>query len=229
MFLYYRDSAAQVFDAFVAAEKGDYSGLAFLSFFYDRMMPKALNWGDNASKALSADYDPGRDYEAETMPPGSILGSPMSKRLGAMKYGGWPIKPIPEKYRKLQYSEVETLMVNGNIDFSTPAENAKDELLPHLTNGHLVILSEMGHSSDVVNAQPDAFRHLAETFFLNGIVDNSKFHYEPMNFIPSQSAPKMAKKFVRRVALIGGGVIVGVIIITLLIVSLIKRRKRRRE
>ena len=74
---------------------------------------------------------------------------------------------------------VETLMVNGNIDFSTPAENAKDELLPHLTNGNLVILSEMGHSSDVVNTQPDAFRHRARTFFLEGIVDDSKFHYEP--------------------------------------------------
>jgi len=149
------------------------------SYVCSRMIPKALNWGDNASKALSADYDPARDYEAEMMPPGSILGSPMSKILGGMKYGGWPINPTPEEYRKLQYSEVETLMVNGNIDFSTPAENAKDELLPHLTNGNLVILSEMGHSSDVVNTQPDAFRHLAGTFFLEGIVDDSKFHYEP--------------------------------------------------
>jgi len=229
MLLYNRDSAAQVFDAFIAAEKGDYSGLAFLSVFYDRMIPKAINWGDNVSKALSADYDPARDYEAEMMPPGSILGSPMSKILGAMKYGGWPIKPISEEYRKLQYSEVETLMVNGNIDFSTPAENAKDELLPHLKNGNLVILSEMGHTSDVVNKQPEAFLHLAETFFLEGIVDNSKFHYEPMNFIPSQSAPEMAKKYVMRMALIVGGVIVVIIVIIILIVWLIKRRKRKRE
>jgi pimeloyl-ACP methyl ester carboxylesterase len=229
MFLYHRDSAAQVFDAFIAAERGDYSGLAFLSFFYDSMIPKALNWGDNSSKALSADYDPARDYEAEMMPPGSILGSPVSKILACMKYGGWPIKPIPEEYRKLQYSDVETLMVNGNIDFSTPAENARDELLPHLTKGHLVILSELGHSGDVVNKQPDAFRHLAETFFLEGIVDNSKFHYEPMNFIPSQSAPEMAKKYVRRMALLGGGVIVVIIVIIILIVWSIKRRKRKRE
>lgn len=229
MFLYHRDTAAQVFDAFVAAEEGDYSGLALLSFFYDRMMPKALNWGDNASKALSADYDPARDYEAEMMPLGSILGSPMSKILGGLKYGGWPIKPISEEYRKLQDSDVETLMVNGNIDFSTPAENARDELLPHLTNGHLVILSEMGHSSDLVNIQPDAFSHLAETFFLEGIVDDSKFHYEPMNFTPSQSAPEMAKKYVRRFALMGGGAIVVIIFIIILIVWLIKRHKRRRK
>ena len=229
IFLYHRDTAAQVFDAFVAAEEGDYSGLALLSFFYDRMIPKALNWGDNASKALSADFDPVRDYEAEMIPPGSILGSPMSKILGFTKYGGWPIKPISEEYRRLQDSELETLMVNGNIDFSTPAENARDELLPHLTNGRLVILSEMGHSSDVVDTQPDAFRHLAETFFLEGVVDDSQFHYAPMNFIPSQSAPEMAKKYVRRFALMGGGAIVFIIVVVILIVWLIKRHKRRRE
>jgi len=229
MFLYHRDSAAQVFDAFVAAEGGDYSGLALLSFFYDRMMPKALIWGDNASKALSADYVPARDYETEMMPPGSILGSPMSKILGAMKFGGWPIKPIPEQYRRLQDSEVETLMVNGNIDFSTPAENAKDELLPHLTNGHLVILSEMGHSNDVVNIQPDAFRHLAETFFLEGIVDDSRFHYEPMNFTPSQSAPEMAKKYVRLGALIAAGAIIVIIAGIIFVVGFIKRQKRRKS
>jgi pimeloyl-ACP methyl ester carboxylesterase len=228
MFLYHRDTAAQLFDAFIAAENGDYSGLAFLSFFYDRMMPTALNWGDNASKALSADYDPTRDYENEMMPPGSILGSPMSKILGGLKYGGWPIKPIPEKYRKLQDSDVETLMVNGNIDFSTPVEYARDELLPHLKNGKLVILSEMGHSSDVRNIQPDAFRHLVESFYREGIVDDSKFQYEPMNFTPSQSAPRMAKKFVGRLALIGGGVLLLIIVVVIVIVWLKKRRRRKK-
>jgi len=229
MFLYHRDSAAQVFDAFVAAEKGDYSGLAFLSFFYDRMMPTALNWGDNASKALSADYDPNRDYETEMMPPGSIIGSPMSKILGGFKYGGWPIKPIHEEFRKLQDSEVETLMVNGNIDFSTPAEFARDELLPHLKNGNLVILSEIGHSSDVVNTQPDAFRHLAKTFYIEGIVDDSKFQYESMDFTPSQSPQEMAKKFVKRMALMGGGAVIVIIVIIILIVWLIRRHKKKRK
>jgi pimeloyl-ACP methyl ester carboxylesterase len=132
MFLYHTDSAAQVFDAYIAAANGDYSGLAFFSVMFDRMIPKALNWGDNAAKALSADYDPGRDYEADMMPPDSVLGSPMSRMLGAQKYGGWPIKPIPEEYRKPRSSDVETLMVNGNLDFATPAEYAKKELLPCL-------------------------------------------------------------------------------------------------
>jgi hypothetical protein len=163
------------------------------------------------------------------MPPGSILGSPMSKLFGFMKYGGWPIKPIPEEYRKLQDSDVETLMVNGNIDFSTPAEYARNELLPHLKNGNLVILSEMGHTNDVANVQPDAFQHLVEAFYLDGIVDDSKFHYEPMNFIPSQSAPEMAKKFVNRMALIGGGVILLIIVSIVVVVLFVRRRKKRKK
>jgi len=229
MLLYHRDSAAQVFDAFVAAEKGDYSGLALISFFYNQMLPNALNWGDNVSKAMSADYDPNRDYETEMIPKGSILGSPMSKILALMKYKGWPIKPIPEEYRKLQYSEVETLMVNGNIDFSTPAAYAKNELLPYLQKGKLVIVSEMGHCDDVMGLQPEAFRHLAKTFYEKGIVDDSQFRYQPMNFIPSQRFPDMAKKFVRRVVLIGGGIVVGLILLAIFIIWFIKRRKKQRK
>jgi hypothetical protein len=228
MLLYHRNSAVQVFDAYVAAEKGDYSGLALLSVMYDRMIPKALNWGDNASKAISADYDPTRDYEAEMVPSGSILGSPRSTTLGTMKYGGWPIKPIPEEYRKLQYSDVETLMVNGRVDFSTPAAYAKNELLPYLRNGKLVVLAEMGHCDDVMNIQPAAFHHLAETFYLERVVDDSQFQYEPMNFIPSPSAPEMAKKFVRHMALMAGGIIAFLIVITILLILFIKHRKKRK-
>lgn len=227
MFLYQTGTAAQVFDADVAAEKGDLSGLAFFSVMYDKMIPKALNWGDNAAKAFSADYDPTRNYETDMVPQGSIFGSPLSKLWGIAKYGGWPINPIPEEYRRLQYSDVETLMVNGSIDFATPAAYAKNELLPYLRNGKLIILAEMGHCDDVQGLQPDAFRHLVETFYLEGIVDDSKFHYQPMNFVPSQSLPGMAKKYVRGFALVGGGAVVALIFIIIILVGFIKRRKKR--
>ena len=110
-----------------------------------------------------------------------------------------------------------------------PLENAGDEPLPHLTNGRLVVLSEMGHSRDAVETQPGAFRHLAETLFLEGAVDDSRFRYEPMNFTPSQSAPELAKKSVRRFALMGGGAVVLLIIVVILMVWLIKKRKRKAD
>jgi len=96
------------------------------------MIPNSSNWGERASKAVSAHCNPKRDYDAEMDPAGSIIGSPVSKQdWGGFQKGGWPIKPIPEEYRKLRYSDVETLLVNGSIDFATPAESAK-KLLPYL-------------------------------------------------------------------------------------------------
>ena len=74
------------------------------------MIPSSSNWGERALKAVSADYDPKRDYEAEMDPAGSITGSPVSKLdWGSFEKGDWPIEPIPKEYRKLQYSVVETL------------------------------------------------------------------------------------------------------------------------
>jgi hypothetical protein len=71
----------------------------------------------------------------------------------------------------------------------------------------------MGNCDDVQNLQAEAFRHLAGTFFLDRIADDSKFHYEPMIFTPSESSPDIAKKYVRRVALMGGGSVVVVILL----------------
>ncbi len=76
-----------------------------------------------------------------------------------------------------------------------PFENAR-KLLPYLRNGKLVVLAEIGHVSDVENIQPEAYQHLVERFYLEGIVDDSKFAYQPMNFIPSETFQDIAKQFV---------------------------------
>jgi pimeloyl-ACP methyl ester carboxylesterase len=189
--LVHRDSAAMVFEAYVAAENGDYAGLAFMSLAYDQAIPSLANWGDRASKALSADFDPDRDYKAEMHPPGSILGSPFSEELDAAG-DSWPIRPIPQEYRALRRSDAETLLVNGSIDFSTPVENAR-ELLPYLPNGDLVVLAEMGHTRDLRFRQPLALLHLLETFYLTGEVDASRFDHDPMGFSPDMTFGQMAR------------------------------------
>jgi hypothetical protein len=61
------------------------------------------------------------------------------------------------------------------------------------------------------------------------VVDDSKFHYEPMNFNPDQSAPEMAKKFVKRFALMGAGAFILVLGMVVLIIWVIKRKGRRRS
>lgn len=190
--LFHTDTAAQVFDAYVAAEQGDYSGLAFLSVAIYDTVAATPTWGDHFAKGLTADYDPNRDYEAEIHPAGSIIGSPGTILWTGAEYIEQLPTLIPEEYRQLQYSDVETLLVNGSIDFSTPIENA-EELLPYLPNGKLVILSEMGHTHDVAGLQPEAFHHLVETFYLEGVVDDSRFTYESMNFTPAMTFQQLAE------------------------------------
>jgi len=71
--LFHRDTAATVYDGYIAAEDGDYSGLAMMSLMYDFMMPGANNWGEWAAKG-GTDYPPGRDYLSEMLSDDSIIG-----------------------------------------------------------------------------------------------------------------------------------------------------------
>ena len=97
--LFHRQTAPLIFDAYVAAEHGDPSGLALMSMAYNYVVPTSMNWGDMASKAVSADFDSSRDYSTEMDPRTSIIGSPMGKLLwGPLRFGAWPIKHIPEEY-----------------------------------------------------------------------------------------------------------------------------------
>jgi len=189
--LYHRKTAALAFDTYFSAEKGDPSGLALMTLAYNFMLPSMITWGDLAAKALSADLDKTRNYAIEMDPPNSIIGSPFSKLLWSL--GDWPTAPIPEEFRKTQTSSVETLLISGSIDFSTPAIYATKELLPRLSNGRQIILSEMGHTGDVWGVQPAALIHLLKSFYDTGIADDSLFTYAPMDFHVSWGFPEIAK------------------------------------
>ncbi len=103
------------------------------------------------------------------------------------------MKSLPAELRKVQRSEVETLLVSGSADFSTPAEYAARELLPHLTHGEHMILAEMGHVGDFWQLQPHAALHLVKTFYATGRIETIQFRYQPMDFQVSWGFPKLAK------------------------------------
>jgi hypothetical protein len=190
--LFNRKTAPLIYDTFLAARRGDPSGLALLSLAYDWMVPRMFTWGDFIAKAFSADYTSGVDYGAQLERPEFILGSPLS----LLFFGSgmeWPVQALPAEFRQAQVSTVETLLVSGSIDFSTPAEYAARELLPHLRRGRQVILPEMGHVSDFWGLQPEAALHLATTFFDTGEVDASRFHHQPADFRVSWGFPRLAK------------------------------------
>jgi len=182
MLLYHRSSSAMVFDTYIRAENGDASGMALMCILYDLMIPRMIIWGDTFSKSAS-DYNNGRDYYNDMDPDGSILGSPGSMLFaGIAERNSWPYSGIPGQYLVPDTSYVNTLMLSGNIDFSTPAEFTTDELLPYLPNGTQLILSEFGHTDDIWNLQPESTIALLTNYFDNGIINESIFSYEPMNF-----------------------------------------------
>jgi pimeloyl-ACP methyl ester carboxylesterase len=200
--LFTRDMAAMVFDTYQAAAEGDASGLAFVSLAWDFLAPSVLVWGDSFAKAGTADYDPARDYAAEMNPPGSIIGSPLSALAFNSSARSWPITLIPAELRRVQPSEVETLLVSGSLDFSTPPQYAIEELLPALRRGQHVLVAEAGHTGDLFGLQPAAIERLLTSFYDTGVADDSLFTYEPMDFRVGLGFPLLAK------LLVGAGLLV---------------------
>ena len=223
-FLWHRGQAASAYDIYISAENGDASGLALMSLMYDMMIPSYMTWGELAVKGVSTDYDPTRDYLAEMKPADSILGAPMSEFIwsGAQAMD-WSIEMIPAELRQVRPSDVETLLVSGNIDATTPAQWATEELLPSLKNGQQVILSEFGHTDDVWGLQPEATVHLLTTFYDTGEVDDSLFTYQPMNFDVGLGFPGMAKLVLAAIVLI----IVLVIVLIWFVISRVRRHRAR--
>jgi pimeloyl-ACP methyl ester carboxylesterase len=190
--LYHRTTAPIIFDAYLSAEKGDASGLALMSLAYDFILPRMMTWGEFFAIGSSADYEAGRDYRAELTRPDAILGAPMSLLIWGSA-DGWPITPMASEYRQVHPSEVETLLISGSVDFSTPAQFAKDELLPSLHKGKQVIIAEQGHVADFWAFQPTAAESLLTSFYDTGIGDDSLYTILPMDFKPAMSFPLLAK------------------------------------
>ena len=199
-FLASTDEAAKVFDVWLAAAEGDPSGMALLTLLGPRMFASASVWGDNAAKRTSlGEYDPARDYRAELDRSDSIIGSPGT--LVAVESTGWPTNLIPEEMRRIQPSDVETLLVSGSIDSNTPVQFARDELLPSLSNGQHVILSEFGHG-EFLRAQPEASMRLLTSFYDTGVADDSLYTYHPVDFHVRLGYPAMAKLGLAAIVLI---------------------------
>ncbi len=190
--LFHRTTAPIIFDAYLSAERGDSSGLALMSLAYDFIMPKMMTWGEFFAIGSSADFEAGRDYRTELTAPDTIFGAPMSLLIWGAA-GGWPVTPMPEQYRQVHPTDVQTLLVGGTVDFSTPAEFATQELLPSLRNGKQVILAERGHVGDFWGFQPEAAERLLNSFYDTGAADDSLYTYLPMNFKPTMRFPLLAK------------------------------------
>jgi pimeloyl-ACP methyl ester carboxylesterase len=190
--LYHKSSAAIVFHCYRAAEEGDYSGLYILQRAYDFTFPSSLVWGDAFAKG-NTDYDSTVNYIPSMRDSATVMGSPFSLLIWGSSVGHWPIQKLPPELSKIQPSDIQTLLISGSLDFSSPAEYATDELLPSLRNGKQIILKEMGHVEDLLTLQRPALTHLLFRFYNDGIVDDSKFVYDRMDFNPAVNLPMWSK------------------------------------
>ena len=186
-------SAPMTLDSWLAAAKGDPSGLWLMSVLGDLVLPHRV-WGDTAAVAR-ADGQAAERYFGSRQSDGSILGNPGTEFLwgGGELLHAWPPSPGENQYSRVQTSSVSTLMIGGTVDFSTPAQIATKELLPHLPNGHQVVLSELGHTDDFWSYQPAAGSRLINTFFDTGKVDESRYTHRTIDFTPSFTQTAIAK------------------------------------
>jgi pimeloyl-ACP methyl ester carboxylesterase len=213
--------APKIIDVWLSAAEGDPSGMAALTLVFPLMFANASVWGHNAALRTSlGQFVPERDYRTELNPPDSIIGSPATTAAYA-EYTAWPANLIPEAYRQVQPSDVETLLVSGSIDFNIPAQFARDELLPSLSNGRQVIVSEFGHGADLVALQPEALKRLLASFYDTGVADDSLFTYHPVDFHVGLSYPEQAKILLAIVALVP----IGLVALVLFIVRRVRRRR----
>jgi pimeloyl-ACP methyl ester carboxylesterase len=192
-------SAPFIFNAFVTAEKGDFRDLLALAATFGGFAD-GLVWGDFFSKLISFwELGEGVDHEKEMDRSGSILGSPLAKLVvGIRQYGGWPMKSVPEEFRRPRHTDVETLVVGGTMDISSPIQNVKDRLLPYLRNGKWVELAEFGHNEAMGHVQQEAHRQMVQSFLLDGIVDDSRYVYREMDFTTAGSLRSVLRGEVSR-------------------------------
>lgn len=207
--VYQTPTMPMVIDSYLAAAEGDPSGLAMLSMMGKFAFPD-MHLGDSFVKAgtLDIDFYAGDDSLGLKDSP---MGMPLAELLWPMA-ATFPIEPVDAALRVQQPSDVDMLLVNGSLDFSTPPSSLED-LRPHYPNAQVVLLDGFGHVSDVEGLQPEAFDRMMTSYFDTGVADTSLYTPNRINFSTNQRLPLLAKLLVAGaivvpLAVVGAGVFI---------------------
>jgi hypothetical protein len=65
--------------------------------------------------------------------------------------------------------------------------------LPHLSNGHQVVLPKLGHADDFWAYEPDASTRLIDTYLDSGRLDTSRYTTNQLDFTPSNTQGRIAE------------------------------------
>lgn len=218
-FMFFNNSTiGLVFDAYLAAAEGDPSGLVMLNLLMTIAPLDQQIFGDQAGKAGTLDL--GKYGGIESVELGdSIMGAGMAELIWPMAKE-WPIELSPKNLREFQESDVEMLLVNGTVDFSTPPI-ALDQAKPYFHKAQMVLLPEFGHTGDVMETlQAKAFERLVTSYYDTGVADSSLYVYEPLSFEPSMRLTMLAKVLVVVMIVVPALLVLGIV----LAVRYIRRR-----
>jgi len=179
-------NAPWTIDTLLDADEGNGSGAWLMSLMTQAIFPRIQVWGDVAAVGR-ADAAQARRFFATHADRGSVIGSPGTDFLlaGGHLYDSWPASPDESQYSRVRDSKVDTLLIGGRLDFATPPQNATRELLPHLPNGHEVVLPDIGHTNDFWTYQTPASNRLINTYYDSGRVDTSRYTRTSVDFTPA--------------------------------------------
>jgi len=216
-------SAPRTIDSWFEAADGDPSGLWLQSVMAQLVFPSAQVHGELAAVGRM-DAAAVKRYFAGPHGRGSILGDTASSFLFAdgRIVSSWPAGPDDNAYSHVRTSRVPTLLVSGDLDFATPPQTAARELLPHLPNGHQVVLKDLGHADDFWAYEPAAGSHLVNAFLANGKVDPSRFTTTRIDFTPHMPQTSLAK-----IVLLVMLVLAGLAVLSMLVLPLRVHRRGR--
>lgn len=190
-FMFQKDYAVIAFDAiFKAAYRKDYSGLCLIQKMFSYASSKNI-WGDAFIKGLPADYDKNIDYVKILRADTSSLGPNTSLFLWGAVPDDFSIS-IPAYFKTTHESTTETLLISGDLDVSTPADYAKNELLPTLRNGKQIIIKHMSHN-DLDVTQLNNYRKTMVDYFDYGNASSSSYQYDEISFKPKKNINRIAK------------------------------------
>ena len=215
-------SGPMTLGSWLAAADGDASGFWFQSLLADLAFPESFVWGQMAAAARLDAKAASDSFSSGSLKPDSNLGDAAT----AFTWGGgrmadsWPAVADEDQYRTVRASNVETLLIGGELDLATPPQAATKELLPHLPNGRQVVLPGFGHSGTFWTEQPEAGTHLINTYLASGKVDDSRYEPQAVDFTPEVTQTALGKGI--------GGAIVGLALLTVLSLLWMAGRVRRR-
>jgi len=217
--LFGKKDFATITDVYLAAGEGDASGLAMANLIMSLAMPSdAMVLGEYFAVGGTADMPRYGGIDSVSLG-NSIMGAPLSGLMWSTA-SEWPLELIPKELRELQESDVDMLLINGTVDFSTPPA-ALDEARPYWHKAQMVLLPEFSHVGDEYTYQQGAFERLITSYYDTGVADSSLYVYDPVSFKPGMSLATMAKLLV-------AAVIVLPALIILVIVLVVRRIRRRR-